>query len=257
MQEDYTGVIDVPAAEDTQVEAHEEQQEIEAVEAPQEEVTEQSSKELNFKALREEIAREKVEREAERQRYNQELESLRYQVNRPQNNPDQVKSYSELEGDSDEDLLTVGKYRRAIKEQQEMFQKQEAAYKLRLSELEVKMRNPDYDEVMEKYSIPLLHKDKDLAQALQASGDPAAFAYNIGKKEMLMKQYQEQLATLQGSQKEQDLSGSQKAQRIVENARKPQTLSSARGGQPSLSKADYYASMSDEEFAKYASKNME
>ena len=47
-----------------------------------------------------------------------------------------------------------------------------------------------------------------------------------------------------------------KAQRIVENANKPGTLSSARGGQPSLSKADYYASMSDAEFSKMVEKNL-
>ena len=46
------------------------------------------------------------------------------------------------------------------------------------------------------------------------------------------------------------------AQRIVENAKKPGTLSQA-GGQGALSKADYFASMSDQEFMRMASKNLE
>jgi len=46
------------------------------------------------------------------------------------------------------------------------------------------------------------------------------------------------------------------AEKIVENSRKPGTLSSA-GGQSVLSKADYYASMSDKQFAEFASKNLE
>jgi hypothetical protein len=46
------------------------------------------------------------------------------------------------------------------------------------------------------------------------------------------------------------------AQRMVDNARKPGTLSQA-GGQSVLSKADYFATMSDAEFMRMASKNLE
>ena len=49
---------------------------------------------------------------------------------------------------------------------------------------------------------------------------------------------------------------SENAQRIVENARKPGTLSQG-GGQAALSKADYFASMSDAEFMKMATRNLE
>jgi hypothetical protein len=46
------------------------------------------------------------------------------------------------------------------------------------------------------------------------------------------------------------------AQRIVDNANKPGTLATAGGVGSSLSKADYYASMSDADFAKLAAQNM-
>jgi hypothetical protein len=46
------------------------------------------------------------------------------------------------------------------------------------------------------------------------------------------------------------------AQRIVDNSKKPGTLSQA-GGQSTLSKADYFASMSDQEFMKMATRNLE
>jgi hypothetical protein len=44
-------------------------------------------------------------------------------------------------------------------------------------------------------------------------------------------------------------------QRALANAQKPQTLSSV-GGQGQLSSADYYASMSDEDFMKIAGRNL-
>jgi len=45
------------------------------------------------------------------------------------------------------------------------------------------------------------------------------------------------------------------AQRAIANAQKPQSIASI-GGRGSLSSADYYASMSDEDFHKVASKNL-
>ena len=49
---------------------------------------------------------------------------------------------------------------------------------------------------------------------------------------------------------------SENAQRIVDNSKKPGTLSQA-GGQAALSKADYFASMSDAEFMKMANRNLD
>jgi hypothetical protein len=47
----------------------------------------------------------------------------------------------------------------------------------------------------------------------------------------------------------------QNGQRAIANAQKPQTLASV-GGQGQLSAADYYASMSDEDFMKIAGRNL-
>ncbi len=45
------------------------------------------------------------------------------------------------------------------------------------------------------------------------------------------------------------------AQRAIANSQKPQTINSI-GGQGQLSSADYYASMSDDDFMKIAGKNL-
>lgn len=238
LEDDYTGVDAVPAAEEPQEIVQEIQVVEESKEPQQQEVV--SEKELNFKALREEISREKQERDAERQRYQHELELLKAQM-RPRE-PER----SALDGVEDDDILTVGKYKQSIKEHQDRMREQEQAYQLRLSEMEVKLKNPDYDEVMEKFSIPLLQENSDFARAFQAAENKAAFAYQLGKM-------------MKGSQREAQNEPSdamQKAQRIVDNSRKPGTLSNARGGQPSLSKADYYSSMSDAEFNKLLEKNL-
>jgi hypothetical protein len=51
------------------------------------------------------------------------------------------------------------------------------------------------------------------------------------------------------------MSQNMNGQRALSNANKPQTLASV-GGQGQLSAADYYASMSDEDFMKIAGRNL-
>jgi hypothetical protein len=240
LQHQYTGVVD-SAAVSPEVIAQEQV-------ALKEEVasaSNESEKEYNFKALRESIAQEKAERESERLRYSQELEYMRGQI-AAQQQPAQKQN--PLEDDRDDDLLTVGKYRQAQAEYEQMLRQQEDNYRLRVNELETKVQNPDYDEVMDKYAIPLLKTNRDFAMAFQNSENKASFAYNLGR----MHRDSQQREQTPPQQPEV----SQKAQRIVENSSKPGTLSSARGGQPSLSKAEYYASMSETEFNALVEKNL-
>lgn len=225
-------------------------EEVEAVQQPEMVAdNEPSDKELNFRALRDSVAELKAERESERLRYQQELESLRMQMHQ---SPKQEQK-SALDDQSDDDLLTVGKYRQTVREMQEQHQKQLESLRLEQDEMKARVQYSDYDEVMEKYSIPLLKNNRDFANALNSSNHKAQFAYELGKKEMLLQQYQNQV---QQTPEPVEVQPNQKAQRMVENARKPGTLSSARGGQPSLSKADYWASCSEADFQKEMAKNL-
>ena len=97
---------------------------------------------------------------------------------------------------------------------------------------------------MEKFTIPLMREKPHLVQGIQGAQNKALFAYELGKLAQQSRQVQAQPQV------------SETAQRIVENARRPGTLSSA-GGQSVLSKADYFATMSDAEFIRMASRNLD
>lgn len=194
---------------------------------------EPSKQELNFEALRSEIDRMKADRDAEKREHALQLELLR--VNSQQQQA-QKEEPAMFEGMSDSDLPSVGDFRKE-------WDKREQTYKARLDELEFASTHSDYAEVLDKYLKPLVNENPLLAQGIGKHPTPAAYAYQLAKLYQQAKSSQTQTTT------------SRDAQRMVENSRKPGTLSQA-GGQGALSKADYYGSMSDEQFYKLASKNL-
>lgn len=245
LQHQYTGVVDSAAVSPVAVEETPKEAVDQVADAHEENTAlpDVSEKHYNFKALRETIAREQAEREAERLRYQQDIDFMRSQLaQKPVQENRKV-----LEDERDDDLLTVGKFRQTQAAYENQLRQQEENYRLKLNELETKVQHSDYDEVMDKYAIPLLKNNRDFAIAFQNSENKASFAYNLGR---MMKDSQPR------PQAPVETEGSQKAQRIVENSNKPGTLSSARGGQPSLSKAEYYGSMSDADFNALVEKNL-
>lgn len=246
---------EVAVSEESSQSSHSETNEtIEDQIADESKLVEPSKQEFNFKALREEISREKAEREAERARYLEEITFLRDQFSRPsKENSDQVQHKDVLDDMHDDDLLTAGKYRKSMMELQAKHQAELEQVRLQAEEAHLKALHPDYDEVMEKYSIPLLKNNRDFARAFQNAESKAKFAYEWGKKEMMIQHYSEMQEKASQPQIAQN---SQKAERILANAQKPGTLSSARGGQPSLSRAEYYAGMSDADFNALVEKNL-
>lgn len=201
-------------------------------------VKEPSPQELNFKALREEVDRIKSERDE----FRQNLELLRANVQEQQRQaykpPEEPKKF--LDGMGDHEVPNVSEIRKA-------FEQRESEYRMRLEELQVQQTHPDYAEVLEKYTTPLLKQKPHLAEGIYGASNKALFAYELGK--MAQQQYAPpvpQPAPVQPSAI---------AQKIVENSRKPGNIGQA-GGQSALSQADYYASMSDNEFMKMASKNL-
>jgi hypothetical protein len=207
-------------------------------------VQEVSEKELNFKALRDSIAQEKQEREAERLRYQQELENMRYQMQ--QMNSQKEELSDPLDGLESGDILTVEKFRQAQQVQQQRYEQEIANLRYENLENRARLKHSDYNEVMEKYSIPLLKNDPDFASGFRNAADPAEYAYKIGRMMMVSEQ-----------QRQPEPQISRDAQRLVENARKPSTLSNVRGGQQAISTAEYYENMSDKDFAALVKRNME
>lgn len=213
-------------------------------EVPKEEVAQavepvqaESDKDYNFRALREELASMKEDRD----RLRGDFEDLRRNNVQRQPEPPRKRAIDEINSD---DLITGAQLKQAMAER-------EAEYQLQLGELQVKAQYSDYDEVTAKYGVPLIEKEPDLAQGFLASNNKAAYLYKIGKLAMNADRPPPEPVMQAPQQPNRD------AQRIVENARRPGTLSNAVGGAGNLSKADYYATMSDSEFTAFMNRNLE
>lgn len=205
-------------------------------EAPEPTVNPQAE---HFRALREEVDRIKAERESEKRDYQLQIDMLRANVNSQQvQKQPEVPTKRMFDGMKDEDVPSVAEIRQE-------WQQRETEYQARLEELQVQQAHPDYAEVIEKYALPLVRNKPHLMQGIQNSSNKALMAYELGKMAQQIHGIQAPAPTK-----------SETAQRMVDNSRKPGTLSQA-GGQAVLSKADYFASMSDQEFMKMASRNLE
>lgn len=221
------------------LEAPEQPQEAPMPEVPAEAEAQLSKQELNFRALREEVERIKTEREHERNDFKEQLELLK--ANQLQRLPEKEAPPRRMfEGLNEDDIPSV-------KEIESAWTRKEAEYQARIEEMQVAQQYPDYNEVLQKHLSPLLKQKPHLAEGIQGARNKALFAYELGKMAQMHSQ-----APLPVTSPEPP-KPSPVAQRIVENARRPGTLSNA-GGQGGLSKADYYASMSDNEFMTMASK---
>lgn len=197
----------------------------------------------NFRALRDEVNRIKAERETEKHEHQLQLDMLRAnlaQVNKA-NEPLQKQMF---DGMSDDDVPNVAEIRKE-------WQVRETNYQARLEELQVQQAHPDYAEVIEKYAVPLAKSDPTFVDLLKKSSNPAQFAYQQGKREQRIQDAELALKNFNSAPQINP-----NAQRIVDNSKKPGTLSQA-GGQSALSKADYFATMSDKEFMKMASRNLD
>lgn len=200
---------------------------------------------LNFKALSESVEKLKAEREAEKREYQLQLDMLRANLAR-KSEPEAPKPKRMFEGMEDADVPNVGELRKAWTER-------EQAYNEKIEELQVANMHSDYAEVLGKYGKHLAETDPVFLQGLRGAENKALFAYQYAKREQELQTLRANMKTQSPAQPSQ---GSVTAQKIVENARKPGTLAQA-GGQSALSKADYYATMSDQEFMKMAAKHLD
>ena len=205
------------------------------------EVQKEDPQERNFRALTESIEQLKAKQEVERKEHQLQLEMLRANlVQKPQESPRQKQIF---EGMQDSEIPNVGEFRKAWTER-------ENEYNARIEELQVQSQHPDYAEVLNKYGKHLAETDPAFVQGIEGAKNKALFAYNYAKREQRLQELEAQVKSNVAPKQAND------AQKIVQNARKPGTLAQA-GGQGILSKADYFATMSDSDFMKYASKHLE
>lgn len=207
------------------------------------EVSKEDPQGRNFRALTESIEQLKAKHDAERREHQLQLDMLRANlVQKPQ----EVQKRKELfDGMQDSEIPNVGEFRRAWNER-------ESEYNARIEELQVQSQHSDYAEVLNKYGKQLAETDLAFVQGIEGARNKALFAYQYAKREQRLQELESQLKSNVASTQTK----SNDAQRIVENARKPGTLSQS-GGNGVLSKADYFETMSDSDFMKYASKHLE
>ncbi len=215
-------------------------------EAPEPVINPQSE---HFRALREEVDRMKADRETERREHQLQLDMLRVNMAQQQNQqvrqPETQQPKKMFEGMEGNDIPNVDEIRKE-------WAQREIDYQARLEELQVQQSYPDYAEVLEKFVAPLVKNKPHLLEGIQRATNKAMFAYELGKMEQAKYQPPQVVAPAPEAPPQR----SESAQRMVDNSRKPGTLSQA-GGQAALSKADYFATMSDKEFMKFASRNLE
>lgn len=199
----------------------------------------------NFKALSESVEQIKAKMESERREHQLQLDMLRANLAPRSSHQDAPKAPKVFEGMSDDDIPNVGELKK-------VFDQRESQYKERIEELQVQTQFPDYADVLTKHGKHLAETDPLFMQGLRGAENKALFAYQYAKREQRL---QELEAQVKSSPAPSPLK-SNDAQRIVDNARKPGTLAQT-GGQGALSKADYFETMSDADFIKYASKHLE
>lgn len=175
---------------------------------------------------------------AQRQKLADELQMIKdhFALLKSQQESQKQPKKSEFEGLSDDDVLTVGEFKKAL-------QSKDQQYQMSMEELRVMQQNPDYQEVVTKYLPEVLKSNPELRRSLETTQD-YQLAYHLAKNS---DQYRQ--AHSQPAQK------SKEAQKIIENANRAGSLSSAGAGTP-VSEAMRYKDMSEDEFRRAVHKNM-
>lgn len=187
-----------------------------------------SDKEFNFRALREEVSKMQAEREY-----------WKGQAEAYSNAPAQEQSakpdpYETLDWDDGRD---VRKAFDSIRQQNEAMKHE---LKDAITAIGAKAQHQDWNAMVTQHVPQLTSKNPIFAEMIKNSSNPYEAAYLLAELNA---------KTQAASQQHGD------AQRAIANAQKPQTINSI-GGTGTLSSADYYASMSDEDFMKIAGRNL-
>ena len=141
-----------------------------------------------------------------------------------------------FKGRTDEDLMTVADIRKAFGSATSQFQTQMQTQMRDMSERVARIRYTDYDDILEKYTGPLIARRPDLMEVINKSADPAETAYLLGRSHP-------DFIQAQLSQKTNAV-----ADKIQKNVQKPKTLSARTSGAPRVNADDKYHSMSDADF---------
>lgn len=199
-----------------------------------------SDKEMNFRALREEAA--KLKGESEYWRGQAEAYSKI-----PSRLPEPAQSTTQ-DALSALDLEDSRDVRKAFDEVRGENQRLREEVKDALKALETKSQRQDWNNMVTQHVPELTSKNPMFAEMIQKASNPYEAAY-------LLAELNAKATNAGAQQMQQQPMDNRNTQRIMANTQKPTSLA-AVGGNSSLSAADYYASMSDEDFMKIAGRNL-
>lgn len=195
-----------------------------------------SDKEMNFRALRDETA--KLKEEASYWKGQAEAYA-KIPTRQPESaQPSREDAMNALDLDDSRD---VRKAFDAIRQENVQLRHE---IKDALTAIETKTQRQDWNNMVTQHVPQLTSKNPIFAEMIQKASNPYEAAYLLAELNSRASQPTHQSAPQQSN-----------GQRALTNASKPQTLATV-GGQGQLSAADYYASMSDEDFNKIASRNL-
>jgi hypothetical protein len=197
-----------------------------------------SEQQENFRALRGEVAKMKEEREY----WKGQAEAYsKVPTRQPESvQPTQQDAMSALDW---EDSRDVKKAFDMVREENHSLRSE---IKDALTAIETKTTRQDWNQMVTQHVPQLTSTNPIFAEMIQKVSNPYEAAYLLAELNA---------RASQPAPTPQPEYGMGNGQRAIANAQKPQSLASV-GGQGQLSAADYYASMSDEDFMKIAGKNL-
>jgi flagellar motor switch protein FliG len=137
----------------------------------------------------------------------------------------------------DEDLMTKGELKKMLAEKEMIINQQ-------LRSTQLKSQFSDYDQVVNKEVFDEIKRDHpEIGQAIMNSRDPDLLAYVIGKNSDA---YRKRTASKQQQQAD--------ALKVMENSQKPGSITQASTGGGALSNANYYESMTPDQFEQHVAK---
>lgn len=194
-----------------------------------------SKQQQNFEALRSEISKMKEEREY----WKGQAEAYsKTPVHREETT--QEDAFSALDW---EDSRDVQKAFNAVRQENVQLRHE---IKDALTAIETKAQRQDWNTMVTQHVPELTNQNPIFAEMIKNASNPYEAAYLLAELNARTKQTVPELAHPQRVTN---------GQRAMHNASKPTSLATVGGG-GQLSAADYYASMSDEDFMKIASRNM-
>lgn len=194
----------------------------------------ETDQQVNFRNLREEVAK----MQAEREYWKGQAEAFSRMPQPESTQTTQADAFSALDW---EDSRDVRKAFEAIREENASLRNE---MKDAFTAVNTKASRPDWNKLVTDNVPQLTGSNKLFAEMIDNCSNPYEAAYLLAELNARGSQPVPQQPPPYGN-----------GQRAISNAQKPQTLSSV-GGQGQLSAADYYASMSDEDFNKIAARNL-